>query len=382
MKSKGKIGIFTGYFLPHLGGVERYTEKLSEELKILGYDITIITSNHDNLVSEEIGRHHIYRLPICKMAKQRYPIPKKNKEWFKLYHKIELEQFDYIICNTRFHLTSMIGAKMAHKFNIPVLLIEHGSNHFTVNNRVLDYFGGIYEHFLTYNLKKYVKHFYGVSQRCNNWLKHFGIEASGVFYNSIDDKAFSLFKDKKYNINFKGKTVLTFAGRLIKEKGIYILLDAFTLLEKKYNNICLVIAGDGPILSELKDKYKSKKIYFVGKLGYNEIMSLYNSTDIFIHPSMFPEGLPTAILEAGLMNCAIVATDRGGTIEVINNEKYGLICLENIDSLKEKIEELITKPQLISTLKKNIHKRIVDYFTWKITAKIVDKELENIKNGK
>lgn len=378
--SKKKIGIFTGYYLPHLGGVERYTEKLVEQMQILNYDTVIVTSNHDNLKSIEKNNIKIYRLPIYNLFKQRYPLPKRNKVWKKLYKQIEDEKFDFIICNTRFHLTTMIGAKLAKKHHIPAIVIEHGSNHFTVNNKVLDYFGSVYEHALTNNLKKYISHFYGVSYRCNEWLKHFNINADGVLYNAIDGQAYEYYKNSHDPVADKNKIVISFAGRLIKEKGIYLLLEAFQSLKDKYSNIQLIVAGSGPTLDHLKKIYQDKDIVFRGKLPYDKVMALYNDTDIFVHPSMFPEGLPTAILEAGIMKCAIIATDRGGTVEVINQEDYGIIMEENVESLKDSLETLIKNKKQRENLKNNIQKRVLEQFTWKITAQKVSEVLEELKN--
>ena len=110
-------------------------------------------------------------------------------------------------------------------------------------------------------------------------------------------------------------------------------------------------------------------------------MALYNVTDIFVNPSMYPEGLPTSILEAGIMKCAIIATDRGGTTEVINNKKYGIIIEENINSLKKALVELLDNPNKISQMKKDIHDRIKTNFTWKIAAEKLIKEL-NKNEGK
>ncbi|NRF95754.1 glycosyltransferase family 4 protein [Paenibacillus frigoriresistens] len=377
-----KIGIFTGYYLPHLGGVERYTEKLAEELRRLGFQIVIVTSNHENISCYESDNHKIYRLPIHGIFKNRYPIIKKNDEFKKKMNELNEENIDYFICNTRFHLTSLLCAQIANKKNKPVLLIEHGSNHFTVNNKVLDFFGEIYEHLLTNKLKKYIKNFYGVSQRCNQWLKHFGINAISTLYNSVDENDYENFRNKSYKMKFMNKTVLLFAGRVIREKGIVLLLDVFLELSKKHRDIVLVVAGDGPILSELKVRYASANIYFEGKLNYEEIMPLFNISDIFCHPSMFPEGLPTSILEAGLMKCAIVATDRGGTVEVINDNQYGIIVKEDYKDLFNKLDELILDKSRIESLKNNIHNRIKEEFVWSKTAKKILEQIKEIENGK
>lgn len=378
-----KICIFTGFFLPHLGGVERYTDKIAKQLKEKGYKVIVVCSNDGNYADfEELENCFIYRLPTYKLLNSRYPLIKRNKKFKELIKRIEAENCDYYICNTRFYLTSLLCAKIAKKQNKRIIVIEHGSSHFSVNNKILDFMGAKYEHFLTNKLKKYNPRFYGVSKRCNSWLKHFNITASGVFYNSVDEDVFEKFCKSKYKRTFKNKIVISYVGRIIKEKGILLLLDAFVELQKKYTNIALVIAGDGPLLQEIKSKYNTKDIYFEGKLDYNDVMALYNTTDIFVNPSMYPEGLPTSILEAGIMKCAIVATDRGGTTEVINNKKYGIIIEENIDSLKKALVELIDSPNKIAQMKTDIHNRIKNNFTWKITAEKLIEELNKKNEGK
>lgn len=205
-------------------------------------------------------------------------------------------------------------------------------------------------------------------------MKHFDIKASGVFYNAIDDKVYNEFY---HEVNNGDTIVLSYIGRIIKEKGVLNLLEAFSELRKKNSNIELHIAGDGPLLEKIKNEYTDSNIHFLGKLNYEEVMNLCVKTDIFVHPSMYPEGLPTSILEAGVMKCAVVATDRGGTKEVINNSNVGLIVKENVEDLVKKLDFLLSNYDEMNKLKENIHNRIIHNFTWKQTAKAIEKELEN-----
>ena len=375
-KNKKTIAFFNGFYIPHLGGVERYTSNLSEQLKE-NYNIIVVTTNDSNTKNiEVVDDVKVYRLPVYNLCKNRYPFLKKNKEYKELLNKILKEKIDFIICNTRYYQTSILGAKVAKEKNTKLFFLDHSSNHVTVGNKLLDRCGAIYEDYLTNKIKKYNPKFYGVSKKCNEWLKYFNIEASGVFYNSIDDSVYKKFYKEKKN----KKTKISYIGRIIPEKGVINLLDAFEEINKKYKNIELVIAGDGPILKDLKEKYKNKNITFLGKIGYEDVMKLCVETDIFVHPSMYPEGLPTSILEAGIMKTAIIATDRGGTCEVINDKKYGLIVEENKEDLVDKLSYLLDNPDKIKELKENIHERIIKNFTWKQTAKAVEKELE--KYGK
>ena len=185
-KNKKTVAFFNGFYIPHLGGVERYTSKVIEQLQN-EYNVIVITTNDSNYANEEIiDNVKIYRLPVHNLCKNRFPFLKKNKEFKVLLKKILNEPIDQVICNTRYYQTSMLGAKIAKKKDVPLFIIDHSSNHVSIGNNILDKFGAVYEHYLTFKLKKYNPKFYGVSKRCNEWLKHFKINASGVFYNSMN----------------------------------------------------------------------------------------------------------------------------------------------------------------------------------------------------
>lgn len=370
-----KIAIFAGYYLPHTGGVERYVCNLAKELNNNKYEIIIVTTKYDNSLKEieNLGYAKIYRLPIYSLFSSRYPIINKNKQYKALIQKLKEEKIDSIILNTRFHLTSLIGAKFAKKQNIPACVIEHGSTHFTVYNKLLDNLGHFYEHALTNKLKKLVKDYYGVSLKCNEWLTHFKINAKGVFYNCIDEKEYEKYKSSTYEKCEEGKIIISYVGRMIKEKGIFEIIQAYEELKEK-DKIQLIIAGDGPVLKELQNKKLNKNILLAGKLNHDEVMGLLNKTDIFVHPSSFAEGMPTSILEAGLMKCAIVATSAGGTAEVINKKELGIICKSTVESIKQGLEYYIENEEKRKQVSENLHKRVKENFTWKVMAKnIVNK---------
>ncbi|NQP31482.1 glycosyltransferase family 4 protein [Streptococcus suis] len=373
------IAFFSGYYIPFLGGIERYTDKLTEELIKMGYRIILVTSKHDDSLAEreEIGGRTIYRLPVKNLFKQRYPILDINDTYRQLMTELSKEQIDYVICNTRFHLTTPVGLRFAKKKGIPSLVIDHGSSHFTVNNRFLDFFGAIYEHALTAYVKRLTNHFYGVSERSVQWLEHFGIRAEGVIYNSVPDILIQEFSESGLLPKEKDDLFITYAGRILKEKGVGLLLEAF---EKNHfsANIKLNIAGDGPLLETLKQEYQSDQIRFIGKKDFTETMSLMAQTDIFVYPSMYPEGLPTSILEAGLLKSAIIATDRGGTVEVINNSDLGIIIEENVDSLAAALKDLVTDSDKRIRLQETIQKRVLQEFTWSETARKLGLYLQSL----
>ena len=225
--------IFSAQYYPHVGGVERYTLYLSRKLIAAGNKVTIVTSNTGNLSGDEIQEGiQIYRLPCYDLLGGRYPVFKKNKEFKKVEKLIRMNQYDLVIINTRFYLHSLYGAKFAKSKGIPSIVIEHGTSHLSVNNKLFDTVGGWYEHFLTFLLKKYCNDYYGVSEACCEWSGHFHIKSKGTLYNAVEIEEFQrILKEsdidyrKEYGIP-SGAKVISFTGRLIPEKGIKQLVSA------------------------------------------------------------------------------------------------------------------------------------------------------------
>lgn len=374
--------IFSGYYLPHIGGMERYTNNMAREFSKY-YKTIIVTSKYDeNLKDEEIScGFTIYRLEVFKLFKSRFPIPKFNKRNKEILKKVFNNNVISIICHTRFFLTSLIGAKYGKKKNIPVYVVDHGSDHLTMNNSFLDFFIKNYEHIITKIIKKYHCHYYGVSKASLEWLKHFKITGEGVWYNSIDT-SIKLYKRKEHN-NF----IFLYAGRLVEQKGLRNIIDAFNILSKEYNNVELNIAGNGNMLEELQKLSKdNKKIKILGKKSFDELLRLYSKADVFLYPTIWPEGLPTALLEAGLNKCTVITTAEGGNKEIITDKQNGLIADKTAEDLYIKMKEVYNKKNLRNKLANQLFEDVNNYFSWERNAiKILsdmnlDKELENEKN--
>ena len=105
-----KIGIFMEFYLPYLGGIERYIDRLSAQLRHLGYDVFIVTSLFDESLPrfEERDGMRVYRLPTKGLFKQRYPFFKRDARFKETMARVEAEAADFYIVNTRFHLTAAL----------------------------------------------------------------------------------------------------------------------------------------------------------------------------------------------------------------------------------------------------------------------------------
>jgi len=138
-------------------------------------------------------------------------------------------------------------------------------------------------------------------------------------------------------------TKILFLSRVIKEKGIFELVDAFENINKRIDNLELTIAGDGEEFNQLKDVVKNKKnIKLTGFVEGEDKIALLKESDIYILPS-YTEGLPIAVLEAMLFGLPVITTRVGGLKKFFKNEKMGyFIEPKNIIDIENKIELLLS----------------------------------------
>jgi len=148
-----------------------------------------------------------------------------------------------------------------------------------------------------------------------------------------------------------------FASRLLKEKGVLDLLEAFLMLDNK--KLKLLIAGDGPLLETLKkDVLKNRleeKIIFEGSL--DDMTSFYRKLDLFVFPS-WGEGLPYVVAEAMSHGVATVATEVGGIPELIDDGVNGyLVPAQDVQALSKAIKGCMADKKSLRIVARNGRKK-------------------------
>jgi glycosyltransferase involved in cell wall biosynthesis len=141
--------------------------------------------------------------------------------------------------------------------------------------------------------------------------------------------------------------VLLAVGRIVKEKGIHILLRAFSKLP---SNIRLLIAGDGPDISEMK-KYSEKleissRVSFLGWMDHHQIGKVLRSCSLVVVPSIWPEPFGIVGIEAMASSKPVVAFDSGGIRDWLHDGVNGfLIRVGDEELLVKKLKTLVDNPQ-------------------------------------
>lgn len=207
-------------------------------------------------------------------------------------------------------------------------------------------------------LQYYCYKIFAVSSTVKDSLIRHGIQSQRieVLHNSVDlDKYQKAEKMIISNVPADAFKFL-FVGRLIYQKAVDILLQAFAQVPKGV----LLIAGQGSdreSLEQLAQKLGvADRVFFLGVIS--NIPNLMKSCDVFILPSRY-EGLALVAVEAMATPLPIIISDFPATADIITHEQEGIIVpRENISELTNACIKLLNDAELRNYLKNNAFEKV------------------------
>lgn len=390
---KGEKGVFTllifcPLYPPHIGGLENHAQQFNREMSARGHQITVFTPlvTPDTQLTETEGEVKIYRFPAFAIIPN-YPVPKL---WHPLFwkqlrlalktlnnrqsssSKFSVASFRFpvaIISRTRFFLTSLMALLVSKTMRIPWLHIEHGSDYVHLNNPLANTAARLYDHTLGRLVFHSANTLVANSKASAAFVKKFVPKRQvTVIYRGIDSEAIKNIPPADLSKDYGLKPdvcVITYCGRLIDGKGVHDLIAALGRLKGSPWH-CLII-GDGPQRQSLEQKASrlriNDQVSFLGSLSWTNTIAHLKSSHLSVNPS-YTEGLPTSLIEASLCDCAIIASDVGGTLEILTpGPATVLIPPGNVHRLTIAMEQFITKHET-SSLNVSANSRISQLFSW------------------
>lgn len=238
-------------------------------------------------------------------------------------------------------------------------------------------------HILTVSnfVKKQIENIYN----CNN---------TSVLFNGIKLENFNFQYDEQLLNKFEIKKedfVICYVGRVVKEKGILELLEAFQLFSKHKQNVKLLIIGS-ECFSSSSDKFIIKckkiieslkeKVIFTGFINYDEINKYYSLADVQVVPSIIDDSCPMAVIEGMSIGLAQIVTNSGGIPEEVSNENAIIISRKNLSrNIYNSLNELYNNRALLEKMKLASLNRSRIFSEKKYILKFIE-NLENIKENK
>lgn len=380
--TREKFCITSPLYFPHPGGYESYTKRLVEELIKNGNEVILITHALDkswDLFCRETNNLLIIRLESFMFLNGRFPVYKINKRNKKAFEYLFNSNIKHFMINTRFYFLSLKIAKISNSLNKTPILLDHGSAHLVLGNKLIDPIVKISEHLLTTAIKKYDIKYYGISKASFKWLEHFKIKANDVLPNAIDSKIFKNDKSsfnlrKKFNIN-KTDFIVYFVGRYTPEKGLNELLETAKIM-KEFKDVHFVFSGKGPLLKNIEKLEDAFNIHNTGVLNSSDISAAMQQANVLCMPTR-SEGFCTALLEAGACSLPAIITKVGGTDELIINDDYGYILKDTkTETIKKAILFYKNNPNQTKIIRTNFHNIVKTKYNWGVVTKKILKAFQ------
>lgn len=199
-----------------------------------------------------------------------------------------------------------------------------------------------------------------------------------VIYNGVDSERFDLTNidcaRARFELGFSsGDRIILFVGRLVREKGIYELIEVFARVSQKFSEAILVIVGDGNEKEALVNlackKGIKEKVAFAGNIPYKKLVWWYAASEIVALLSYY-EGVPNVLKEAMSCGRAVVATRTAGITELVTDGETGILVEPgSIDQAVLALEKLLASSE--PRRKMGIYARSLireKQFSWKNTA--------------
>lgn len=376
MPNKIRVLFFNYEYPPLGGGAANATAYLLEEYrKMPDLEVDLVTSSVDEKYHlEKMGEKvRIHRLPIGKNESNLHFQSQKDLlaySWKAFWFSRKLME------KGRFDLSHSF-------FTVPcgflsLLLKWHHKLPYIVSLRGADVpgysvrFGAIYG-----LLRPFIRLIWsnaGIVVSNSQGLKNLALRSAprqeiGVIYNGIDIDHFRPDPTRKKGGKF---IITTGASRVTHRKGLNYLIEAVAKLAPKHSDLQLKIMGEGDAQKELEkmvvDLNLQNQVEFLGRIPREETAPYYQEADVFVLPSL-NEGMSNAMLEALSSGLPLLATDTGGSDELIREGENGFIIkMKDSADIAEKIGKLINDPELVKKMGEASRKK-AEGMNWKSVAR-------------
>lgn len=347
--------IFFNYEYPPLGGgaANATAYIFREYAKIPELEIDLVTSSVDeNYHLEKIGeRIRIHRLPIGKNEKNLHFQSQKDLlvyAWRAFWFSRKLiKGGQYDLSHSFFTVPcGFLSLLLKWQYKLPFVISLRGSDVPGYSERFRAIYGLLRPliRLIWSNAASVVSNSQGLKILA---LKSSPKQEIGVIFNGI---AIDEFRPISEGSPENGFFTVLCVSRITERKGIKYLIEAVAQLVPKYPNVKLQIAGEGDKLEELEKETRDRdlrdKVEFLGRVAHADLVKIYQGADVFVLPSL-NEGMSNTMLEALSSGLPLVATDTGGTKELLNDGENGFIVkMKDADDIADKIEKLILNPDL------------------------------------
>lgn len=343
------------------GGVEIVVEELATRIVELGHDVTCYNRRGHHVSGKDFDTDHLNEYKGIKLRRV-FTLDKKGLAAMtsSLSAAILAAFGHYDIVH--FHAEGPCAMLwLPHLFGKKTIATIHG----------LDWkrskWGGFATKYIKFGERiaaKYADEIIVLSQSEQDYFKATYNRDTIVIPNGVNKEQVKEADQITKQFGLQKDEYILFLGRIVPEKGIHYLVEAFKQVDTDKK---LVIAGGASdtdnFLNELKEAAKEDdRIIFTGFVQGQSLEELYSNAYVYVLPSDL-EGMPLSLLEAmSYGNCCLVS-DIPACTEVIE-DKAVTFKKGHIEDLKNKLQELCNQPDSVENYKKDANQFICNKYSW------------------
>ena len=367
-----RICLVTHFFPPHMGGIEKVSYEQSKRLTESGYEIDVLTSKIGGQNEHPAKGIRVVTYPSIKLAERfgvPYPIPT-----IKAYKKFAqvISKCDLVHAHGHVYMSSCLAGKLAKKYKKPFIVTQH--NTFIDYQSWLNIMEKMNDFIIGKSVLKHADRILTVSKETMKYVLKLGADKSktSVIYNGVDTNRFHSVKKgesrKKLGLP-KERRIIFSVRRLVYKNGVDTLIESAHLVARDNPDVLFVVVGKGPSRKLIEDRIKElgieNNIKLTGFVQDELLPVYYDAADYFVLPSASGEGLPLVLFEAMACGLPVIATTVGGTPEIINHLKNGvLVPPKNPEAIAEALLKLLAEEELGKSIGEEAKRTVEDTFTW------------------
>jgi len=372
-----------------VGGISRHLFELAHGLVGRGVEVHVITCEHPGTKSEEVEDGiHLYRVGPKGQANDFI-------HWVQLLNESmrergialieELKTVDApILIHAHDWLAHYAASALKHQFQLPLVATIHATEHGRnsgINGPTQEYINSV-EWNLQNEAWRVIVCTEFMKRECERALNT-PWDKMDIIYNGVDAAKFVVpeFSDAE-KAAFRAKyaapeeKIVFFVGRMVREKGVQILIESLPKIRWGYHDTKLVIAGGGHrdhLVNLAAYLGMERHVYFAGFIPDAELLKLYSVIDIACYPSLY-EPFGIVALEAMAAKVPVVVSDAGGLPEVVLNGITGTTTYAgNPNSLADGILSLLHQPDRARAMSAAAYERLDADFNWdKLAAQTIE----------
>jgi len=362
-----------------VGGIARHLYDLANALADQGTKVTVVTAAFGDAPGYEEPRENlrIARTALGSVWPYDFESEIMHLNFALAAEAIRLAAGDpYDVVHAHDWLVAYAGNTVARALELPLVSTIHqteiGRNN-GLHSLEQQYIHNV-EWWLTYQSSRVIvcsDYMHGHVQ----WAFNLPWDKLRVVFNGVDSKRFNVRATKGFRRHWAAdhEKIVFFVGRMVREKGLHLIVEAAPKVLYYHPNTRFVVAGGGDSSWHQRRAWElgaGHSFYFTGFVPDETLPSLYKAADVATFPSLV-EPFGIVALEAMAAGTPVVVSDVGGLGSIVRHGENGFKCYpDNPSSLADQILHVLMSPDHAAQCARVAKQEAATVYNWKRLAQL------------